>query len=100
MSPARTLSGARFYFDTNIKRRAVAFWVQLAVLVVSVLVAQALAPKPPSPKPAGIGDFQVPTATEDKAIPVVFGKVWITGPNVVWYGNLFYEKIKKKGGKK
>jgi hypothetical protein len=59
-----------------------------------------LAPKPPQPKPAGIGDFKVPTAEQDRTIPVVFGTVWITGPNVVWYGDLRSQPIKKKGGKK
>ena len=66
----------------------------------SVLISALLAPKPQQPKPAAIGDFTVPTAEQDRAIPVVFGRVWVTGPNVVWYGDLQTEAIKKKGGKK
>ncbi len=60
----------------------------------------ALAPKPPQPKPASLSDFDVPTAEEGRPIPVVFGTVTITGPNVIWYGNLRTEAIRKKGGKK
>ena len=66
----------------------------------SVIVSAMLAPKPPQPRAAAIGDFDVPTAEQDRAIPVIFGRVWITGPNVVWYGDLKVTPIKKKSGKK
>lgn len=72
----------------------------IAILVVSALISYALAPKPPAPKPASIQDFDVPTAEEGRPIPVVFGTVTITGSNVVWYGDLSAEAIRKKGGKK
>jgi len=69
-------------------------------MIVSVIISAMLAPKPPTPPPAGIGDFNVPTAEQNRTIPVIFGRVWITGPNVVWYGDLSNVAIKKKGGKK
>lgn len=72
----------------------------LIILVVSVLVSSALAPKPPEPKPASLADVDAPTAEEGRPIPVVFGTVLIRGANVVWYGDLAAEPIKKKGGKK
>lgn len=72
----------------------------LVVLVVSAFIAAALAPKPPAPKPASLQDFDVPTAEEDREIPVVFGTVTVTGPNVIYYGGLASEPIKKRGGKK
>ena len=74
-------------------------WVQLALLVLSAVVTAMLTPKPPAPKKATLADFQVPTAEQDRAIPVVFGRVWVTGPNVVWYGDLSTVAI-KGGGKK
>lgn len=76
------------------------FFVQLLVMVVTNLIMAALAPKPPTPKPAALSDVDVPTAEEGRPIPVVFGSVLITGPNVVWYGDLVADPIKKKGGKK
>lgn len=74
-------------------------WVQLAIMVVSAIISYALAPKPPQPKPAALEDFDLPTAEEGRAIPVVFGTVWLKGPNVLWYGDLRSEPI-RKGGKK
>ena len=76
------------------------FLIQLAVLIVSSYVSAALAPKPPKPKPAALSDFDVPTAEEGRPIPVVFGTVWVTGPNVIYYGGLRTEAIKSSGGKK
>ncbi len=72
----------------------------IAVLVVASLISIALAPKPPQQKPPGVGDFTVPVAEEGKAIPVIFGEVWVAGPNVLWYGALRTDPIRKKGGKK
>lgn len=64
------------------------------VLVVTNLIAAALAPKPPKPKPAAMEDFDIPIAEEGKPIPVVFGSVLIKGPNVLWYGDLKSKAIK------
>lgn len=72
----------------------------LAIIVVSSFVVSALTPKPAPPKPAALDDFSAPTAEEGRAIPVVFGTVWITGANVTWYGDLRTTPIKKSGGKK
>lgn len=75
-------------------------WVYLAILITSVILSVALAPKPPQPKPPEISDIDAPTAEEGRAIPVVFGTAWITGPNVIWHGDLKTTPIKKSGGKK
>lgn len=42
----------------------------------------------------------MPTAEEGREIPVIFGEVLITGANCVWYGDLYAQPIKTKGGKK
>src|SRR5882672_6809189 len=70
-------------------------WVQIIWFVVTTLVSMALAPKPKAPPAAAISDFQFPTAEEGRPIPVVFGTVDITGPNVLWYGDLRVRTIKK-----
>lgn len=57
-------------------------------------------PKPQSQKAAGIGDIQAPTAEEGREIAVLFGTREMSGPNIVWYGDLRVVAIKKKGGKK
>jgi hypothetical protein len=74
--------------------------VMLILMIVSTALQLLLAPKPPSAKAATLEDFDVPTAEQDRPIPVIFGTVWITGPNVVWYGDLRTEGIPAPGGKK
>lgn len=64
-----------------------------AILVIAAFVSYALAPKIPTPKSQALTDFDVPTADEDREIPVVFGTVTITGPNCIWYGNLRAEQV-------
>lgn len=75
-------------------------WWYVAVFVVALVVSYNAVPKPQSAKPAGLGDFNVPTAEEGREIPVLFGTRDIAGPNVVWYGDLRTKAIRKKGGKK
>lgn len=75
-------------------------WSQLIILVVSWIVSAALAPKPERPKPAALEDLNVPTVDTARPVPVVFGTVWVSDPNIVWYGDLRTTPIKKKGGKK
>ena len=76
------------------------FVIQIAIMIVASVISAALAPKPKPPKAASITDFDLPTAEEGREIPVVFGEVWITGPNVLWYGDLRSAPIKTKSGKK
>ncbi|RLE34432.1 MAG: hypothetical protein DRJ61_05195 [Acidobacteria bacterium] len=73
---------------------------QLIFFIISVALQIMLAPRPPKPKPATLSDFDIPTSDEDRPVPVVFGKVTITGANVVAYGDLASIPIVKKGGKK
>lgn len=76
------------------------FLAYIALLIVTSIVAIALAPKPPKPKPASLSDFDIPTAEQGRPIPIVFGTVMVTGPNVIWYGDLSTKAIKASGGKK
>ena len=75
--------------------------IQLVMLLVTValfLVSALLAPKPDieDAKPAGLGDFEVPTADETRPVPILWGTIDIKGPNVIWYGDLRTVKIRKK----
>jgi len=78
------------------------FIAQLAIGLVLSAISFALSPRPKVEKPtaAGLDDFSLPTAEEGRPIPVVFGTMLITGPNVVWAGDLKVVPIRKKGGKK
>ncbi len=70
-------------------------WPQIILFIVSMAISYANRPKPQNAKPAGLSDFNVPTAQDGRAIPVLFGTRDISGPNVVWYGDLKVVPIKK-----
>lgn len=74
-------------------------WYGIAIVVVGIILSVVLAPKPNKPKPAALSDLNFPTAKEGIPIPVIFGTVTITSPNVVWYGHLGYEAVRTKSGK-
>jgi hypothetical protein len=67
------------------------FWFALMIWAVTTVVYELVRPKPKfeDARPASLGDFQFPTATEGRAIPIVWGQVKIKGPNLIWYGNFF-----------
>ena len=67
--------------------------------VVVIILAVVLQPKPPAVKPPSLSEIDVPTAKQGKAIAKVFGQRIVTSPNIVWYGDLAYNRIKVKGGK-
>ncbi len=69
------------------------FWINLLWYAVLFVLSELLRPKPKieDAKPAGLGDFQFPTATEGRVIPLLWGTVKAKGPNVVWYGD--FEQI-------
>lgn len=71
-------------------------YVQIFLLVVSLIVSYALRPKPVIPKPASLGDFDIPMAELGRAVPVVFGTMVLRSPSVIWYGDLRTTAIKKK----
>lgn len=70
-------------------------WVQLLWFIVSLIITIVLSPKPAQPKPAALEDFDLPVAEESRSLPVIFGKVRITGANITWYGALASNRIKK-----
>ena len=71
----------------------------LVVLLIVVVAAVSLQPKPPEAKPAQLTDIDVPTAEQGRPVPKVFGRCILQSPNVIWYGDLGYNKVKAKGGK-
>ena len=72
----------------------VAFFV--ATLVVSYLTRPKVKYDSPSP-----GTFEAPsTAQAGGEIPVLFGSREITGPNIIFWGDVKTVAIKKKSGKK
>ncbi|MFA5409955.1 MAG: hypothetical protein WC343_14370, partial [Bacilli bacterium] len=76
-------------------------WPAFAIWVVQTLVAMAISyllrPDVKSTaKAAGLDQFKITTATVGREFPVLFGKKKLTGPNVVWYGDLKTVAIREK----
>lgn len=75
----------------------ISFAIQVVIMMaLSMAIGALTAPKPPKPRhaqPTGLEQFSVPTAEEGRAIQVLFGKKYIKGPNVVWYGDLKSEPV-------
>jgi hypothetical protein len=71
------------------------FLTALIVWVVGTLLMELVRPKPhqEAARMPSLGDFNFPTATEGRVIPLIWGEVKITGPNVVWYGHFRAEII-------
>lgn len=62
----------------------------ILLFVALTLLSDLLKPSPKNDgqRPASLGDFSFPTATEKRVVPIVWGTVKLSGPNVVWYGDL------------
>lgn len=75
-------------------------WVLVAVSLTLQVLSYVLMPKPEGPKDATAGTLEVPHPPMGEEIPVVFGRVWIKDPGVIYYGNPQKKAIKSDGGKK
>ena len=72
------------------------FWFAVAFAAVFVIAYNSI----PSPQGPQAGTFEAPTAEEGRPIPVLFGTRRISSANIVWWGDLRTEAVKKSGGKK
>lgn len=70
--------------------------MQFIIVLILMLIMDVTRPVPKPPARPGLGDFQAPTAEQDRAVPVFWGQPWLPGPNLVWYGDLRTKKITKK----
>jgi hypothetical protein len=72
--------------------------ILLALFVALFVAAIMLAPKPEfeDARAKGLGDLQIPTASEARAVPIVWGTAELRGPNVLWYGDLLVEEIEEE----
>lgn len=61
--------------------------VQIAVALAIQTIAYVLTPKPKGPKPEAVKQLENPTAEAGKPVAVPFGTVWITEPNILWFGD-------------
>ncbi len=76
----------------------VGFLVAIAIYIAGSLIYEFLRPKQKfeTPSPSGLGDIQFPTIEAGRPVPIFWGTVKLSGPAVVWYGDLQVVPIKKK----
>ena len=67
--------------------------LQIVLFILSMFLNK---PDVQNAKPASLGDFQLPTASETRPVPILWGTRDIKGPNVIWYGDLRIVKIVTK----
>lgn len=63
------------------------FWISLAVSLVISVFAYLIAPKPKRQSQQS-QDLRDPTAEAGIPVPVAFGEIMVTSPNVLWYGDV------------
>lgn len=71
------------------------FWLTLGLFFLSTILGDLLRPKlQGSDNPAAsLDQLNIPTASADRKIPVVWGTVLLESPNVIWYGDYYAEPI-------
>ncbi len=74
-------------------------WVQLVIMIVSIIVQLATRPHIKPPPAATLNDVNIPTIAQGTPVAVVFGDVWVENWMVLWYGALRNTPIKSKGKK-
>lgn len=76
-------------------------WWNLVWFIASLVVGELLRPKleVEDAAAAGADDANFPKAVVTDPIPVVFGRVRLRHPNIVWWGDYFADPIRKKVGK-
>lgn len=74
-------------------------WIYLIVMLIVLIAAVAMMPKPKSQPPPSLSDLNVPTAEDGREVVDVMGTVWISDPNVIYYGNLRTTPIFASSGK-
>ncbi|MEW5608625.1 phage tail protein [Pseudomonas juntendi] len=65
------------------------------IMLIMMLVVMRMAKSPGNAKPAGMEDFNFPTAAE-RPVQVLYGTRKLGGSNVLWYGDLKTKAIKQK----
>lgn len=72
----------------------------IGMLIASYMITAMITPKPETPKPASLTDFDFPQIDEGTPQCVVFGDVWIPDWMVLWYGNMRTSPVKNDQAQK
>jgi hypothetical protein len=73
--------------------------INLIIMVASMAISYLNRPKAQKPKPAGLGDLDMPVPDEGTPQAVFFGDCWTGDWQVLSFGRFRTSKIKSKSGK-
>ncbi|MCA8835741.1 MAG: hypothetical protein K8953_11730, partial [Proteobacteria bacterium] len=74
-------------------------WFQLFLWVATFIVSDYFRERLPSVTASGVGDFNIPTATEGRVVPIAIGgRMRCNSPNCIWYGDFAAEPITVETG--
>ena len=68
-------------------------------MIIIAILSYVLRPKPPTPKPATLEEFELPSPDEGTPQRVIFGERRKKQWEVLFYGNMRTSKIKTSSGK-
>lgn len=72
-------------------------FLEILLIPLQMILGKLFKPKiQDNSKPATLKDFSVPTADPTRKIPVMFGTVKTTSPNVIWYGDFQAQRMTQK----
>lgn len=72
--------------------------IYIIIMIVAMLIAYAMMPRPKSVPPPLLSDFNVPTAQDGREVVDIGGTCWVDDPNVLYYGNLRTTPVNKSAG--
>lgn len=75
------------------------FLITLGIFIIlSIALSELNRPKrrEENSRPATLSDFNFPTATQGRVVPLLWGRCLIKAPNVTWYGNLRQDAITER----
>lgn len=73
--------------------------IYYVIMLIVAILSYALRPKPPTPKPATLEEFDLPSPDEGVPQRVIFGERRKKQWEVLFYGNMRTSKIKTSSGK-
>lgn len=97
-SVAYTVKASLELANPQIGAPKLAIWQQLILLAIMLVANEYLMPKPKleNARPPGNGDYKIPTATEGRPMPLLWGRAEINAPNVIWHGDISQRPIMKR----
>lgn len=74
--------------------------VQLLITLATTVISARLNWGKQPGRDVDLSEFTAPTTSENRGIPVLFGRRWLRAPNWNWYGDVSIKVITQSGGRK